>query len=241
MLQSTTTGGIATLRLDRPDRGNALSEPLVSGLQAGIASALADDSVHTLVFRGEGAHFCTGFDLSSLESETDASLAARFIAVESLLQTVWHAPVRTVAVAQGRTWGAGADLFASCDVRAAGRDASFRFPGSAFGIVLGTRRLVEAIGWDASRALVTEGASVDASRARELGLATDLIDMDAGAWLTRRLAEAPVADRETFAAIRGVARGDHRGEDMASLRRSAERPGLQQRIAAYRERLKASR
>ena len=52
-----------------------------------------------------------------------------------------------MAVATGRAWGAGADLFASCDIRACTPDASFRFPGTAFGIVLGTRRLVELSAW----------------------------------------------------------------------------------------------
>ena len=172
--------------------------------------------MHTLVFRGRGRHFCTGFDLSGLESETDATLRARFVALEGLLQAVWHAPVRTVAVATGRAWGAGADLFASCDVRACTPDATFRFPGTAFGIVLGTRRLVELIGWDRARPLVTEGATHDAAAALAAGLATDIVEGDMEAWLAARCAP-PVADRLTFATIREAARPDHRAGDLASL------------------------
>lgn len=233
-------GGVATLWLDRPDVGNALSRAAVLALAEGMAHAQADPGIHTIVFRGRGANFCTGFDLSSLESETDRSLADRFLALERLLQSVWYCPKRTVAFATGKAWGAGADLFASCDVRAASADATLRFPGSAFGIVLGTRRLVELIGWDAARPLVTEGTTCNAEQARRIGLCTELVEGDAEAWLDARCA-APAADPHTFAAIRHAVRADHRAADMVTLRASAERPGLKARIEAYRERVRAAR
>ncbi len=224
--------GVATVWLDRPERGNALSEAAVGKLSAAVATALADPGVHTLLFRGRGRHFCTGFDLSGLDDETDASLRNRFVALEKLLQTVWHAPVRTAAFATGRAWGAGADLFASCDIRACAPDATFRFPGSAFGIVLGTRRLVELVGWDRARPLASEGLTLDAQGAVEAGLATEVFDGDAGDWVGVRCSE-PVADRETLAAIRAACRQDRRDEDLLSLDGSASRPGLKGRIARY--------
>ena len=230
--------GVVTVWFDRPDRGNALSAAAVESASAAIAAAIMDPGVHTLVFRGRGKHFCTGFDLSDLEKETDATLRARFVNLEKLLQVVWHAPLRTVAFATGRAWGAGADLFASCDVRACTPDATFRFPGSAFGIILGTRRLVELIGWDRARPLVTEGSTVDAAGALAASLATDIVTGDPEEWLVAR-GSAPVTDRTTFAAIRVACRPDHRAVDMATLDASALRPGLRQRIADYREALRS--
>ena len=229
--------GVATAWLDRPEKGNALSAAAVDELRAAIDAAIADPATHTLVLRGRGRHFCTGFDLSGLEGESDATLRARFVALEGLLQAVWHAPVRTIAVATGRAWGAGADLFASCDGRACTPEATLRFPGTAFGIVLGTRRLVELIGWDRARALVTEGATHDAGAALAAGLATDLVEGDIEAWLALRSAP-PVADRVTLAAIREATRLERRADDLASLDRSASRPGLVQRIDHYRKSLK---
>jgi enoyl-CoA hydratase/carnithine racemase len=230
-------GGVATVWLDRPERGNALSAGAVEALRAAVTGAEDDGAVHTLVFRGRGRHFCTGFDLSDLESETDASLGERFAALEKLLQAVWHAPMRTVAVATGRAWGAGADLFASCDIRAAAPDMTIRFPGTAFGILLGTRRLAELVGWDRARALVTEGAMLDAAAALAASLATDVVEGDIDAWLRPRCAP-PVADRRTLAAIRSATRPDRRDEDMRTLRASASAPGLRQRIEDYRDRLR---
>lgn len=232
--------GVATLWLDRPEVGNALSRELVAALAEQLAHAQEDPAVHTVVFRGRGAQFCTGFDLSDMERESDRTLADRFLALERLLQAVWYCPKRTVALATGKAWGAGADLFASCDIRAAAPDVTLRFPGSAFGIVLGTRRLVELIGWDAARPLVAEGAACDAAGALRMGLATDLVEGDAEAWLEARCAP-PAADPHTFAAIRHAVRADHRAADMVTLRASAERPGLKARIEAYRERVRAAR
>ena len=100
--------------------------------------------------------------------------------------------------------------------------------------MLGTRRLVEALGWDLARPFVTEGAACDAGYALECRLATRV---GIASWLEEQ-ASLPSVDRETFAAIRSAARGDHRTEDLASLERSARRPGLRQRIVDYRARLK---
>lgn len=237
-MSSTARDGVVTIWLDRAERGNALSASAVEALLASLLGAIADAGVHTVVFRGRGKHFCTGFDLSDLESETDATLRSRFVALEKLLQAVWYAPVRTVAFATGRAWGAGADLFASCDIRACAPDATFRFPGSAFGIVLGTRRLVELIGWDRARPFVTEGATVDAAGAHTVSLATDIVTGEVEEWLAARCSP-PVADRTAFATIRAACRPDHRAGDMASLDASASRPGLQQRIVDYRETLRS--
>ena len=136
--------GALHLALDRPDKGNALSPALVASLRMRLEEALRDDAIHTVVFTGQGPHFCTGFDLSDLESIGDAQLLQRFVEVELLLDAVYRSPVRTIAIAHGRTWGAGADLFAACDIRLATPDAQFRFPGAGFGIVLGTRMAVFA-------------------------------------------------------------------------------------------------
>ena len=74
--------GVATVWLDRAEKGNALSAEAVAALHAAIDAAMADDAVHTLVIRGRGRHFCTGFDLSDLDNETDASLRDRFVALK---------------------------------------------------------------------------------------------------------------------------------------------------------------
>lgn len=233
MLSIEQLSGITTLTLQRPERGNALGPELVEALIGATDAAIADPAVHTLVLRGAGRHFCTGLDLSDLAALSDGDLLLRLVRIETLLALLWHAPIRTVALAHGRTWGAGADLLAVCEQRLAAADTTLRFPGAQFGIVLGTRRLAERIGVDAARVLVLEAGELDATQALALGLVTRVTDSAAEL-------VAPRPDAATARAIRSASRADGRDADLAALVRSAAAPGLQARISAYRTRLQST-
>jgi enoyl-CoA hydratase/carnithine racemase len=226
---------VAIIRLDRSAKGNALSAALVDDLAGKLQSALADPAVHTVAFTAEGRNFCTGFDLSDLDETTDAQLLRRFIRVEQLLDAIWRSPVRTVALAQGRAWGAGADLFAACDSRLATSDAEFRFPGAGFGLVLGTRRLAQRVGRDEARRLTCEGGSLNSASALEAGLVSALVPDAADETLLGHI-QAPAADRATVAALRAATLAGDSDADLAALVRSAARPGLKERIIDYRGR-----
>ncbi|NBS63121.1 MAG: enoyl-CoA hydratase/isomerase family protein [Betaproteobacteria bacterium] len=254
--------GIGWITLARPSRGNALSGDLVEGLLAHLTRCVTDPLMHTVVFVGAGKHFCTGFDLEQLEQTTDAELLHRLIRIETLLDAVWRAPVRTVAIAQGRVLGAGADLWVACDQRVLAPEATVRFPGAGFGIVLGTRRLGLRVGTERALQWTSAGTSVDSTLALQSGLATSVAATappssasgEAGShalaphgepytWRLALLAPPPSVDRATYAALKAASRGgdgfgastdsDH---DLAALVRSAARPGLKTRLLAYRDR-----
>ncbi|MCO5118517.1 MAG: enoyl-CoA hydratase/isomerase family protein [Burkholderiaceae bacterium] len=241
-LISTREADVLHLRLNRPDKGNALSASLVARLAEAVEAATCDEHLRLLVLSGAGRHFCTGFDLSDLDHETDDSLLARFTRVELMLQAVYRAPFATLALAQGRTMGAGADLFAACTERWIVSDAGFAFPGAAFGLVLGTRRLAALVGPACAAQWIESGQAIDAAGACASGFATRQIradDMEAEqARLRARVSRLDLAtQRGIHAAIDAARRpradaGD--AEDLARLVRSAARPGLRERIAAYR-------
>jgi len=269
--------GIGWITLARPGRGNALSGDLVEALLGHLTRCVTDPLMHTVAFVGAGKHFCTGFDLEQLEQTTDAELLHRLIRIETLLDAVWRAPVRTVAIAQGRVLGAGADLWVACDQRVLAPEATVRFPGAGFGIVLGTRRLGLRVGAERALQWTSTGTSVDSTLAIQSGLATSVAatappspasgeaaSSEAASsvaasgvarshaqaphgepytWRLAQLAPLPSVDRATYAALKAASRGgdgfgastdsDH---DLASLVRSAARPGLKARLLAYRER-----
>lgn len=231
------------LLLSRPERGNSLSHDLVEALHEGLDGAL-QDGARLVVIEGEGRNFCTGFDLGDLERSSDADLLARFVRIELLLARLWAAPFATLAIAKGNTFGAGADLFASCARRIALPESRFAFPGAAFGLVLGTRRLAERIGRDRAQELVASGATVDAQTALRFGLATEAIEpRDIDAAIENASASASRLDATTFSEIRVALAGGDPGldADLAMLVRSAARPGLRRRIVEYRERSLAAR
>ncbi len=234
-------GAVRTIRLARPDRGNALGPEMVAAIDAALDAAL-DGGARLVVLRGEGRHFCTGFDLSDLDALDDGEIALRAIRIEILLQRIHGLPVSTLAIAGGRVFGAGADLFAVCDHRVALAGASFAFPGPAFGLVLGTGRLAGLVGEGAARRVLLAGATIEAEAALAMGLATQVVEpdgvaaaIDAGRNAATRL------DAPTVAALHGRTRRADDAGDLAALARSVARPGLKDRILAYRGQVTARR
>jgi enoyl-CoA hydratase/carnithine racemase len=187
-----------------------------------------------LVLEGAGPSFCSGFDLSDIDNETDGSLLLRFVHIELLLQLLFRAPYHTVALAHGRTFGAGADLFCACQHRFAAADTTFRLPGTNFGLVLGSGRLAARVGIDAALALLRAGKAVDATSAKASGLVSEIVASKERAGRLDRLTheETPI-EPETFGLILELALPASDQNDLANLVRSAARPGLKRRIMDY--------
>ena len=230
------------LCLQRAPKGNALSSALVDALTSEISRATQDPSLRLLVLAGDGRHFCTGFDLSDLDAETDDTLLARFTRIELLLQLVFRAPFTTLALAHGRTMGAGADLFCACSERWIVDDAKLAFPGVNFGLVLGTARLGDLVGAAQAAQWLQNGSSIDRTEALDSGLATrclQVYELDAAlAQLQKRLRRLEQStQRAIHSALEPTRRprgDDGDAQDLMRLVQSASPPGLKQRIAAYR-------
>lgn len=238
LIVSQPSGSVMVLTLNRPAKRNALDRAIVDGMHDALDAANAA-GVRLLVLRGNGASFCSGFDLSDLDTESDGDLLLRFVRIETLLHRLNSAPFTTLAFAHGRTYGAGADIVAACDKRVIVGDAKFAFPGAAFGIVLGTGRLIGRVGADRAREIVQSGREVDAAEALAIGFATARIsEGEADDLITREREIAERLDRETSAAIRAVMTGDG-ATDLAHLVRSAARSGLKARIQAHRDRVQS--
>ena len=233
-VQIERTGLIWQVRLNRAAKGNALSRDMVSALDAALQEG-EQAGISALVLRGEGRHFCAGFDLSHLDQETDDTLLARFVRIELMLQRLARAPFATLAIGHGRVIGAGADLFAACTYRAILGDASFAFPGaSGFGLVLGTRRLSGLVGNAVALDWTQTGRRVDADEALQQGLATVQLADDAAlaGWIDAQTQPK----RETHAALKQALQAHAPSldaRDLELLVRSAAAPGLQQRVTAY--------
>lgn len=231
----------AVLTLNRPERGNALGASLVEALHAAVDTCLADGA-RLIVIRGAGRHLSTGFDLDALDTQSDGDLLLRFVQIELLLQKIASAPALTMAVAHGRTTGAGADLFAACDIRMALCETTFAFPGAGFGVVLGSRRLAALIGPQAAQDVILGGRVMSAEEAAALRLVTGVVMQDAlASCITAARARAARLEARTLGLVRNVTAPPRPEEDLAALVRSAGRPGLKARIIAHRERIRAAR
>jgi enoyl-CoA hydratase len=232
-LRAERVDGVLTLTLDRPDKMNALSAPLVEALIEAVASAAAR-GVRLLVLRGAGKNFSAGFDMSGSQEQSEGDLLLRFVRIEQLLQAVRHAPFDTLALAHGKNFGAGVDLVGACARRVVAPEATCRMPGLRFGLVLGSRLFASRVGAERARQVLQASRTFNAAEALEWGFATEVASQEHwGPVLEKARVAAAVLPGEAAARLFAVTTEDHRDADLAELVRSAAEPGLKSRIAAY--------
>jgi enoyl-CoA hydratase len=227
-------GTTLTLTLNRPEKMNALSAPLVDALLARVDAAYSDGT-RLLVLRGTGKNFSAGFDMGEYDAQSEGDLVLRFIRIEQLLQAVRYAPFDTLAFAHGRNFGAGVDLIACCARRVATADATFRMPGLKFGLVLGSRVFAERVGAARARQVLQVSQTFGAAEGAAWGFVTAIAAPDDWPTVLKNAEEAvaglsPEASARLF---RVTSPEGHRDADLAELVRSASQPGLKARIAAY--------
>ena len=234
VVQLERIGALCRVTIDRPSKANALDAALVEALLDVVANA-ASDGTRLLAIRANGKNFSAGFDFSGFEECTGADLLWRFIRIEQLLQAVHHAPFATAAFAQGKNFGAAADLFMACQARITTADATFRMPGLLFGIQLGTRRLAARIGADAARAMLAESRKVTGVECLPMAFATRLAAQDEWAAIEQQLLATACA-LEPMAAqrLQRATLADTRANDLADLVASATEGDLKERIRRYR-------
>jgi enoyl-CoA hydratase/carnithine racemase len=232
VLHVEQTDSIWTFVLSRPEKMNALSSELVEALIEAVADAHARGA-RLLVFKGEGKNFSAGFDFGNLEESSDGDLLLRFVRVESLLHIVATSPCATLALAHGRNFGAGVDLFGACRRRYCTSAATFRMPGLKFGIVLGTRRFASLVGREAATGILETARTFGAEEARTIGFAA-VAEIEG--W-PQIVADAALAAQTlgdgSRAALYGAVSAESPDADLAALVRSAAQPGLKDRIRAY--------
>jgi len=168
---------IATVTLNRPDRGNAFDQRMLDELAAEFSHLGADERVRVVVLRGAGRHFCTGADLAARASDADAGSAraepARTPAtLRDVLVALDTMPKPTIAVVHGGAVGGGAAFAACCDVALATDAAFFSIPEVRVGMPpLGVLPyLVRAMGNRNFRRYGLSGERITAAEAQGLGL-----------------------------------------------------------------------
>jgi enoyl-CoA hydratase/carnithine racemase len=228
----TREDDVLLLTFNRGSKANSLTPTLVEDL---ITALDQPDNVRMAVIRGEGKHFCAGFDLSDISELSDGDLLWRFVRIELLLQKIYHSPFPIVALGHGQIVGAGADLFVACWHRVAAPCAKLKMPGWNFELALGTGRLAALIGQDAARDMLIDTRSISAEKAREIGLASDLIGKEGWEDLVTTLAaRARTLPTEATTNMLALTGSKNAELDLAALVRSAARPGLKARVEKYR-------
>ena len=171
-LQVTCRHGVVTLTLNRPDRLNALTAPLVGLLRAALAEAEADPAVRAVLLQGAGRGFCAGQDLAEVSPGQDLgdTLEQRF---NPLIRALRASRLPVVCAVGGVAAGAGANLAFACDIVLAAQSARFIQSFVRIGLVPdagGTHALPRLAGDARARGMALLGEPVTGAQAAAWGL-----------------------------------------------------------------------
>jgi enoyl-CoA hydratase/carnithine racemase len=171
-------GGLATLRLNRPNQANALSEQMIEALQAALDAAGRDPDVRVVAIAGAGRAFCAGHDLKQMrERGRPGYYEALFARCRRLMLTLGEISQPVIAQVHGIATAAGCQLVASCDLAVAASDARFATSGINVGLFCATPAV--PLSRDVSRKRAFEmlitGEFIDAETARGFGLVNRVV------------------------------------------------------------------
>ncbi len=196
--------GVAFLRMNRPEKRNAFNRELSLAVAHQMDELEADDSVRVVVLTGSGKAFSAGADMTEALASVESG-ERREVMAQAVVRVAAF-PKPTIAAVNGFAFGGGAVLAVSCDLRIASEQASFRFPGATYGLVVGGSQLPRIVGAAKAKELIFTARVVEAKEAREIGLVNQLVAhnaLDDAAWeLARQIADqSPQAVRWSKAVI----------------------------------------
>jgi len=211
MLRIEFRGAIAHVRLMRPQKRNALSDPLIQQLHTCFVNL--PEAVKAVVISGEGSHFCAGLDLSEL--------VERDIGGGVLHSRMWHAAfdqiqfgrVPVIAVLHGAVVGGGLELASSCHIRVAEESTYFGLPEGQRGLFVGgggSARIPRLMGVARMTDMMLTGRVYDVAEGVAAGLAQYRVPegtgLEKGIELAERIAtNAPMSNYAVMHALPRIA------------------------------------
>ena len=206
-------GAVAELRLDRPDKHNALTPQMYVEIRDHCEAVNRDEAIHAVVVVGAGERaFCSGSDVSSLNDFAD------FWAWRNRVDYI--APIRTlrkptVAAIKGWALGGGHEIALACDIRIAARNTVFSSPEVTLGW-LGAggaaQHLTRLVGYGQAMKILLTGERLDAAEAYRIGLVECLVEpgeeFGRAMEIAKRIASySPVATQAVKSAVRAAMSG----------------------------------
>lgn len=166
--------GAAWIRLNRPERRNALSGTLIAEVSEHLAAANADDAVRCIVITGNGPGFCAGADLKD-----DQGLpASRAVSYPELLAQIQDSAKPVIAAINGAAFAGGLGLVGAADIVISVRSAQFSFSEVRIGVIPAVISVVclPKLGMHHAMKLFLSGERFTAEQAVEMGFVHRSVD-----------------------------------------------------------------
>jgi enoyl-CoA hydratase len=180
-LEIDLSARVLHLRIDRPQRRNALDLATRAALIEGVDWAATSDEVGVVVISGNGGKaFASGADLAE-GSKLDAEGYRAQAAERRIYDAIAECPLPVIAMIDGWCLGGGCELALSCDLRIASNRSKFGQPEVGLGLIPGgggTQRLPRLVGPGQALRLILTGEIIDADEALRLGLVEQVVPAD---------------------------------------------------------------
>lgn len=179
LLLTETADGIRTLRVNRPDKLNALNAATLDALDAAFAVAAADSDVRVVILAGAGPKaFVAGADIAEMRTLTPVQGRDFSLRGSRMMRRIERLPKPVIAMVNGFALGGGLELAMSCHLRIAADTAKVGQPEINLGLIPGfggSQRLLRLCGRAATLELCLTGAPISAERALQLGIVNRVV------------------------------------------------------------------
>jgi enoyl-CoA hydratase len=191
--------GIALVRLNRPNKLNAIDQVMVREFGELCANLRADREVRVVIFTGNGRAFCAGADIGSLNSiETSGDFMTHIENIQKTFNALDDLDRPTIAAINGIAFGGGCELSLVCDFRVMAEEASIGVPEILIGVLPGgggTQRLAKMLPPAIAKQMIYLGEPLKAAQALQFGLVNQVVPaaqvLEAAQELARRLLKMP--------------------------------------------------
>ncbi len=170
--------GVGRLRLNRPQKRNALNSDLARAIIEGMTRLDGDPSVVVIVIEGTDGSFCAGADMTEMLAAEQAGVVNANVAGRAT-DRVAASPKPLIAAIDGPAYGAGALLACACDIRILSDRSRIRFPGAEYGLVVGAVALPRLVGPALAKELIFTSRVVEPEEALRVGLANRVVSPEA--------------------------------------------------------------
>jgi len=205
----TREAGVCEVRLNRPQKRNAITVAMYDALAQALQAAQTDAALHVVLLSGEGASFCAGNDLNDFLNAPDIGADHPVL---SFLRQLVSCEKPLLAAVHGQTVGIGVTMLLHCDLVIAARGAQLSMPFVALGLVpeAGSSLLLpRLIGQQRAAQHLLLGRPLDAAAAHALGLVTEVVEegelLQIARARARELTQQPAG---ALSATRRLLRGD---------------------------------
>jgi enoyl-CoA hydratase len=250
-LTYSVENGICIIRINRPDKLNALNIATIQELAATFRYAETDESVKGVILTGEGPKaFAAGADIAEFSGFSTKEAKEMSSKGHAAFDQIENCSKPVIAAVNGFALGGGCELAMSCHMRVASANAKFGQPEVNLGVIPGyggTQRLVRLIGRGKATELLLTGEAIGAEEAKTLGLVNHVTEADqlldkCREILSKIAQKSPLAVKQVLGLVNDYFDKDTNGfkEEIEEFSGCFETEDFKEGVTAFLEKRKAN-